>query len=400
MADKGTICMVSDVVSHYVGGFLKSALRFSEKFTKDGYRVIFLAGRAKGDPEVETYKGVKIYRFRSIIMPRTKKKVSIALPEKKGILDILKKEKVRLVHLQTTFYLSHLTLKAAKELGIPVIVTSHAQPENWVYNGPVIVRGKFVIKGIYKMLIKMYNSADLVICVSKFGERILKKEGLKTKTVVISNGVNLKRFKKQKTASFDKKYSIDHSKYKYVSFVGRLMAEKKVGVLVRAMPYVLKKMPNARLLIVGEGFLEGKLKKLSKKLGIADRVIFTGRVSEEDLPLAFSTSDVFVLPSLVELQGMVVLEAMASGKPVIIADSKISASPELVEGNGFLFIPNNSEDLSKKIIKILQDSRLRRRMGERSLAIAKRHDITKMAKRHELVYKHYITKLQKVKDNS
>jgi len=102
--------------------------------------------------------------------------------------------------------------------------------------------------------------------------------------------------------------------------------------------------------------------------------------------LAYNASDIFVLPSIAELEGMAVLEAMACGKPIIIANSKESASRFFVEDNGFLFETLNHKDLAEQVLKLITDADLRRKMGKVSLEKVKNYDINKSVELLEEVY--------------
>lgn len=162
--------------------------------------------------------------------------------------------------------------------------------------------------------------------------------------------------------------------------------EKSVDTLIKAVPLIIKKEPNIQVLIVGFGHLEDKLKKLAVDLGVSEQVIFCGKVSDEDLILAYNAGDIFVLPSLAELEGMVVLEAMACGKPLLIADSSGSASPYLVSDNGFLFKPEDARDLAEKAVKMLADDKLRAVMAKNSFNKSREYDIEKSVFKLEKLY--------------
>ncbi len=126
-------------------------------------------------------------------------------------------------------------------------------------------------------------------------------------------------------------------------------------------------MPAARFLVVGEGSLLEAMKRLANSMGVADRVRFLGRVSEENLPKVYAACDVFVLPSVSRLEafGIVALEAMATAKPVIVAD--IPGVREVIEDGreGLLAEPMNARDLAEKIRRLLADPEARRVMGQR-----------------------------------
>jgi glycosyltransferase involved in cell wall biosynthesis len=158
-------------------------------------------------------------------------------------------------------------------------------------------------------------------------------------------------------------------------FVGRIENSKNIQVLIDAFSFLDS---NITLVVVGAGRLKDQLIKRTNKLNIQDKVLFTGKINDELLKSAYSSCEVFVLPSLVELEGMVVLEAMAYGKPVLVANAKDSASPYLVEvgKNGYLFDPFNAKDLSDKIKNVVNNEEKLIFMGENSLKMIKRYDFS------------------------
>ena len=151
---------------------------------------------------------------------------------------------------------------------------------------------------------------------------------------------------------------------------------------------------SATLIIIGAGYLYDSLKTLSEDLGINNKIIFLQDIPEHKLSFYYNISDLFVLPSNVELQGMVVLEAMASGKQVIVSDSRANAAQELVKGNGLIFKANDDINLSKRILKILCNNKLRKRMGKDSLDIVKQHDIKKTVNNYSNIYNKLLKKVK------
>jgi glycosyltransferase involved in cell wall biosynthesis len=184
---------------------------------------------------------------------------------------------------------------------------------------------------------------------------------------------------------FYKRFNIPTGAVKLL-FVGRLFPEKSVHTLIAAMPHILAKHKNTHLMIVGGGHLRQKLEKLADQLGVSAHVTFLGLVSEEDKILAYNAADIFVMPSLAELEGMAVLEAMACGKPIIISDSRMSASRYFVDGNGFLFKTEDHLDLSHQALKLITDADLRQKLGAKSYEKSRHYDIHKSVDKLEEVY--------------
>jgi 1,2-diacylglycerol 3-alpha-glucosyltransferase len=169
-------------------------------------------------------------------------------------------------------------------------------------------------------------------------------------------------------------------------YLGRLHREKNLATLIRAMPAILAAHPGAQLVIVGRGYQRAMLTSLARRCGVASSVTFCGFVPDEDLPAAYAACDLFVLPSLAELEGMAVLEAMACGKPVLIADSRLSAATELVNGNGALFRAGDSGDLAQQAIRLLADPERLQCMARASLASSRSFDINESTSALESLY--------------
>jgi glycosyltransferase involved in cell wall biosynthesis len=148
-----------------------------------------------------------------------------------------------------------------------------------------------------------------------------------------------------------------------VLLVGRIVPHKGVEHFVEAARFV----PRVRFVIAGEGSRLEAMKRLASSLGVSDRLHFLGRVSDENLPKVYAACDVFVLPSVSRLEafGIVALEAMATGKAVIVAD--IPGVREVIEDGreGLLADPVNPQDLADKIRRVLGDAEGRRAMGQR-----------------------------------
>jgi phosphatidylinositol alpha-1,6-mannosyltransferase len=171
-----------------------------------------------------------------------------------------------------------------------------------------------------------------------------------------------------------------------VLLVGRIVPHKGVEHFVEAARYV----PDAWFVIAGDGSLLDSMKRLADSMGVANRVRFLGPVQEERLPEVYAACDVFALPSVSRLEafGIVALEAMATGKPVIVAD--IPGVREVIEDgrDGLLADPMNPRDLAEKIGRLLRDPEARRAMGARARdKVVESFGIERVTDRIESVYR-------------
>lgn len=239
----------------------------------------------------------------------------------------------------------------------PLIITSHGTD--------LLVLGK---NYFYRQLIRRIgNYSDKFIVVSE----ALKKKAIELKIkpkklICIPNGVDLKKFSPNQVTSFRKELNLKDEAI--VLFVGSLVENKGVDSLIQAFLSVTKTFKNAKLVIVGDGPLKSKLEKLATKL--KGSVIFTGY--RTDVPQILTAVDVLVLPSRSEGLGEVLLEAMASGKPVVATN--VGGIPELVKNfeNGIIVEPENPSELAEAIISILSNPDLAKKLSENGLKFVKK----------------------------
>ena len=381
---KLNIALVCDPVGSNKSGVVVSTMRFGKLLQERGHHVIFIAAKNKEHKANSIHDGIKTYRYRSLPVPKSGG-WNVALPTVKELKKVFTDEKIDIVHVTIPMTGAIMAIKAARALHIKIIAHSHSQPENLFMDAP-----KFLQPTLHKAwnggLAWLYNKAEALIYPSELAHTLLEKLSRKDQPwKVISNGIHTDVFKPLPIGDFYDRYKIPKDSVKLL-FVGRLFPEKSVHTLIDAMPHIIKKHPNTHLMLVGAGHLREKLEKQVEKLEVQKSITFLGLVSEEDKIHASNASDIFILPSVAELEGMVVLEAMACGKPIIISDAKMSASRFFVDGNGFLFKTHDHLDLAHQILKLVTDEDLRKKLGQVSFEKSKQYDIYKSVESLEEVY--------------
>jgi glycosyltransferase involved in cell wall biosynthesis len=271
----------------------------------------------------------------------------------------------------------------ARKKGVPAIATNHLLSETFSRN--LFFDSAKFNNFFYKIVNSFYNLVDIVLCPSIYGLKTLRKYGLKAKALVLSNGIELSKFSPNLDhEQFDAEFGLKEENKK-ILYVGRLMEEKGLDVLLNAYSIVNAKMPNTNLIIVGKGHLRANLEEEADKLGL-ENVVFTGFISDSLVRQAYASSDLFVLPSYAEIQPLVLLEALAMGLPAI--GTRVGGVPEMiVDGkNGYVLKPGDHEGMAEKIITILNDDTLRKEFSRSSLRMARSHDIEKSADKLERLY--------------
>lgn len=382
---KLNIAMVCDAVTDCMAGSFVSTMRFSEILTKRGHKVIFVAARSSKNPVDNFWGNIKAYRFPSILLPKSEGQLYIAFAGRKKIKEILKKENIDIVHTMIPTPIAVSSTKAAKSLGIKVVAHSHTQPENLTMHIPINFLQGPVNYCFYKYLSWLYAKADALIYPTEFSKQLMHQLKEHRRSFVVSNGVDTEIYKKVDYEPLLKKFHLPKNTTNLM-YMGRLHPEKSLDTLIKAVPLIIANEKNVHLLIGGFGHLEKKLESLAKELGVGKNITFLGKISDEDKIMAYNACDIFVLPSLAELEGMVVLEAMACGKPIIIADSKESASTYFVEGNGYLFKSKNHRDLAHQVLRLLINKELMLKMGKVSFKNSQNYDINKSVSKLENIY--------------
>ena len=203
-------------------------------------------------------------------------------------------------------------------------------------------RHDFLLKIIKPLLKIIYSRAKFLDANSQYLKSLLLKSFPNLSIQVINNGVDTTKF-------FPGEKMISQS---VILCTSRLAQRKGVEFLIKAMPLVLAKIPQAKLQLVGEGVLSSALKQLVKKLHLINSVKFLGLVEHDQLPTTYRQAKLFVLPSLSESQSNSLLEALASGLPVVATN--VGGNPELINSqNEILVPPADSQKLAKAIIKAL-----------------------------------------------
>ncbi len=210
-----------------------------------------------------------------------------------------------------------------------------------------------------------YEAWKVIVCSNYMREEIQRIFATPLDKIhVIPNGVNpIKRVNKSIVTEVLEKYNIPLNK-RIILFVGRLVYEKGAHILVEAIPLITRIVSDAFFVFVGEGPMKEHLKRRSIELGISDRTVFTGFVSEDELHAFYNAAYIAVFPSLYEPFGIVALEAMSIGKPVVVSNTG-GLSETVTHGkNGLKVPPGDPEALADAIVELLLNPEIAKKLGE------------------------------------
>ncbi len=284
------------------------------------------------------------------------------------------------LHVQYPFFLGWVAVTEARRMGIPVVCSFHVQPENIL--GNLGLRGRWLTRLLYRLFDRgFFGRAERVIAPSEFAAGLLREHGVATPISVVSNGVPdtfldaarpdaARPDAARPDATRPPRTDPHDSGFRLLS-VGRLAREKQQSVLLEAVARSAHR-ESIRVSLVGAGPRQEPLTRLARRLGVRAEI---GPASDQDLLKGYLGADLFVHCGGVELEGMSVLEAMATGNAVIVAAAPDSASGSLVEHHRASFPPGDAGELAARIDFWLGNPAERRAEGEanRRRAAAYRH---------------------------
>lgn len=284
------------------------------------------------------------------------------------------------IHIQSHLLVGRYLAEVAKRKHIQLVATNHTMPENlikyafWI---PWFMRA-LAIRVSWLDASRILAKADSVTTPTPTAASLLADHTSIDDAIPISCGIDVSEFASEGALVSDPPILL---------YVGRLDFEKRVQVLLEAFSKLPGEM-GARLAIVGDGSEKESLETWAEELGIHERVRFFGHVSDQELKRAYEGCTVFVMPSVAELQSIATMEAMASARPVVAANA--AALPHLVfpGENGYLFEPDDTDDLAQRLKDILSKSRQELvQMGQASLRRIQAHDIATTISRFEQLYR-------------
>lgn len=282
------------------------------------------------------------------------------------------------IHIQSHIVIGRALAIEGHKRGIRIIATNHVMPENVLDFTmlPERMKRAFVRWG-WRAADRVLRLASAVTTPTRRAADFLERNTLRRNVRPVSCGLRASDY----TPDLSPRTS------NVLVFVGRVTLEKSIDTVLRALTRI-DPAYDVTFKVVGDGDQRKNLEKLATELGVASRVIFTGKVTDEELRAALTEASMFVIASIAELQSIATMEAMASGLPIIAADAM--ALPHLVqEGkNGHLFQPGNDRELAEAIESVLalsQEDRVR--MQQASLDAVKAHDIDRTLDTFEALYR-------------
>lgn len=379
-----TILIAADTYPPHVNGAAQFGYRLAKGMTARGHNVHVLACRQdKGKSFSEFRDEATVHRLRSHgVFTHEYFRICFPWEIKKEISLLFDKVQPDVVHIQSHYMIGEQVLYEAVRRGIRIVATNHFMPENLNPFLPFPEWFKDIVGRVsWKDMGKVMGQADVVTTPTPLAAKAMHQHAFLRKVLPLSNGIDSSAYELLPGEI------IEPHTHPTVLFAGRLAEEKHVNVLIDAVAKTPREL-NVHLEIVGGGEVRPALEAQVARLGLGDRVKFLGLASDEDLREAYIKADIFCMPGTAELQSLVTLEAMSASTPVLLANAM--ALPHLVRDgeNGYLFTPNDSDELAGKITKLVElpEDQLKA-MGKLSREMVEPHSLNGTLQTFEDLYR-------------
>ena len=373
------IALVSPYDLDVPGGVNTHIRRLAQNFVEMGHDVRIIGPSSSESPPAEPGV-IVIGKPRSVPASGSVARITLSFRLSGRVKDVLAEERFDVVHVHEPL-MPFLPIQFLRFSDAVNVGTFHAAKEG----------GNRLYSYTRTLLRRFFRKLDGKIAVSPAAELLVSRYFAGYYNI-IPNGIDLARFtgRPQPLPQF-------HDGMLNVLFVGRMEKRKGLAFLLRAWPHVKRELPRTRLVIVGDGRLREGYERYVRKAGIED-VVFTGRVSDAELPRFYQSADVCCFPATGnESQGYVLLEAMASGKPVVASNIEGYASVVTHGVEGLLTLPKDADAIALSLVHLLADERLRTRMGERGRISAEQYSWDRIARKvmsyyERLLYEHGLSR--------
>lgn len=373
------IAIITDTYLPAINGAVTSIEVFRRELLREGHQVFVLAPRFYEDEE----SAVGVFRVASVAFPfPLMREQRIVLPGSR-FFRILKKLDVDILHSQVPSMAGVYALIAGARFGIPHIHTYHTHWMEYTHYMPIpTVLAQRAVQWISQ---HYCGRCQLVISPSDGMRRALIEMGVDCPIRVLPTGIDLEAATAVKTpGQLRERYPLPSSERlrgkRILAYVGRVGREKNLRFLVRTVSKLLERRNDIHFLLVGDGPDHADLDAEVQAASLGDHITMTGFIDHRDIPGVFAMADVFVTSSLTETQGLVLLEAMAVGTPVVALQA-MGVSDLLGDGHGGVMCEHDESAYAAEIERLLDDRAYYTRKRSEALAKAQAWSVRNMTLR-------------------
>jgi 1,2-diacylglycerol 3-alpha-glucosyltransferase len=355
------VLYLSDVYFPRVNGVSTSIATFRSDLDRLGIQTTLIAPLyASPDPPVP-----QIIRVPSGRVPGDPEDRRMRWGPLTEALHWMSREQFDLVHVQTPFIAHYAGVRHARTMGIPCITTYHTFFEEYLHHyAPLVPRsiGRVLVRAFTR---SQSRQVDALIAPSEPMREVLLQYGVGTPIHVLPTGLPADRFKPGDGPRFRARAQLPPDR-PLLLYVGRIAFEKNIEFLIRSYARLRHDAPQAMLVIAGEGPAEGALRRLVAQLGLDGDVRFVGYLDRDGALLdCYAAAHAFLFASRTETQGLVLLEAMAQGAPVV-STASLGTRSILKPESGAIVVPEQPEEFAAAALRVLGSAALRAELAARA----------------------------------
>ncbi len=374
------ILMISDVYFPRINGVSTSIQTFRQQLQQLNHEVLIVApdyGQKSDESDI-----MRIPSRYLIVDPEDR---MMKFREITRLIPVLEKYRFDIIHIHTPFIAHYAGLKIARALALPVIETYHTLFEEYLYHYIRFLPRRLLRFAARQFTKSQCNSVDAVVVPSRPMLDTLLDYGVEARTAIIPTGLQMEKFERGDGDAFRNQHKIPKERPTLVH-VGRIAYEKNIDFLLHMLAQVKTTIPNVLMVIAGEGPALKHLQELAKKLSLQENILFVGYLSRDhELMDCYKAGNIFVFSSRTETQGLVLLEAMALGVPVV--STAIMGTKDILDsGKGALVAEDDLSDFSNKVIQLLQNPTLLKQLSEEARAYAQTWSAAALAEKMQNLY--------------
>jgi 1,2-diacylglycerol 3-alpha-glucosyltransferase len=366
-----------------VGGIAVSIALFRQGLIDAGHEVHIVTPEYQDYEDEEPY----VYRVPALDLPGALSG-SLALPLKAPITTTIQGIKPAVIHSQQPYLMGDVAAAVAQDMNVPLVWTFHTRYD--INAKEYFPFAPELATSIMNRVIERYleECVQVISPTASIKDFIQRQYAPQVPVSVVPTPIDLSAYCTLEPRRV--RATLAPEDNKLLMYVGRLAIEKNLDFLLRAFAPIAAQCPAVRLVFVGEGLAEDNLRQMARKLGLEERITFTGAIPHDEVPHYTAAADMFIFSSLTDTQGLALMEAMAAGTPVVAVEAP-GPVDVLAEGGGIL-VPPQEDAFADAVCTLLTNEDRLHEMGQEAKRAVQRYSIPEATQRLLAVYEAALTR--------
>lgn len=371
------IAFFSNAYQPTISGVVTSIRLFRQGLVEKGHEISIIA------PEHTHFIDSEPYIFRAPAIDFSKQvDMNLAIPLRGPLERTISGLKPQVIHSHHPTIMGDVAASFSRHKKIPLVFTYHTLYKEYAQKYvPFMPKlAGIIMDGIVDRYLD--QCTHIIAPTVSIRDLIYRKYAVKSPVTIVHTPVDLSRYQKLDPQKMRDRFALNDCKV--LLYAGRLSEEKNLTFLIQSFARLVHSFAKARLMLVGRGVDEALLRKLVKNLQLDEQVVFTGPVSFEDIPHYAAAADLFVFPSQTDTQGLVLIEAMAAGTPVVAVDAP--SSRDVLQHGGGILAPAQLDQFADILLHLLTDPARLQALSTRARQVVQQYDIPTAVDRLVAVY--------------